>query len=108
MKGIELPVNVLVIIAVAVLVMLGLVAIYFANPGDVLAKSAATNEACGELQQKGCREGNLNNIPFGYGAYDSLYDYCVDTCKDYVDVDKCCRAIICGGACPGLPKPERK
>ncbi|MEM5804484.1 MAG: hypothetical protein QXU82_01405 [Candidatus Aenigmatarchaeota archaeon] len=109
-KGIELPVNVLVIIAVAVLVMLGLIAIYFANPGNVLAENSARNAACSELQSRGC-DSNTANIPFKYLNYTNLYNYCQSKCKDYAtdarNQDLCCKTVVCAGACPNLPAPQR-
>ena len=111
MKGIELPVNVLVIIAVAVLVMLGLIAIYFANPSSVLAESSAKNKACSELQQRGCDASTIN-VPFNYLNYTNLNNYCISKCGDYKtdskNADLCCKTVVCAGACPNLPAPQRK
>jgi len=69
MKGIELPVNVLVIIAVAVLVMLALVAMYMAGmlgwgPGAV---QSAKTAACGQLMNVNCNE-NPENFNVNYDA----------------------------------------
>ena len=111
MKGIELPVNVLVIIAVAVLVMLGLVAIYFANPGNVLAENSARISACSDLQQRGC-DISTSSIPFGYMDYDTLADYCDAKCTGFKDdaynQELCCKVVVCSGSCPDLPYPESK
>lgn len=111
MKGIELPVNVLVIIAVAVLVMLGLVAIYFANPSNVLAEASARNIACSELQQRGC-DISTSTIPFDYLDYNTLAEYCEDKCTAYKDdaanQELCCKVVVCSGSCTGLPQPELK
>jgi hypothetical protein len=108
MKGIELPVNVLVIIAVAVLVMLGLIAIYFANPSSVLVENSAKNKACSELQSRGC-DSNTAGIPFSYLNYTNLKNYCDTKCTDYKDAynkDLCCKVRVCVGSCPNLPAPQ--
>ena len=108
MKGMELPVNVLVIIAVAVLVMLGLIAIYLSNPGDVLAENSAKQKACSELQSRGC-DTSLTGIPFNYKTFTNLKTYCDTKCVDYKDAynkDLCCKVRVCSGSCPNLPSPQ--
>lgn len=69
MKGIELPVNVLVIIAVAVLVMLALVAMYMAGTQGAgpMAALAAKNTACGQLLNQQC-DVNPNTLSVNYDA----------------------------------------
>jgi len=56
MKGVELPINVLVIIAIAVLVMLGLVALYLAAQSSIVPTVSISTQqaACQELLNKGC------------------------------------------------------
>jgi len=55
MKGVELPINILVIVAVAVVVLLGIVALYFVGwspfPATVGLESAK-NEGCRQLVQE--------------------------------------------------------
>lgn len=49
MKGIELPINILVVVAIAVIVLLGLVALFFVGFGPFgqqIAINAAKNKAC--------------------------------------------------------------
>ena len=49
MKGVELPINILVVVAIAVIVLLGLVALYFIgfNPFSVTSALEATkNQGC--------------------------------------------------------------
>ena len=57
-KGLELPINILVIVAVAVIVLLGVVALFltgFSPLGQQLQnQNAAKNQACAELLGKGC------------------------------------------------------
>lgn len=52
MKGIELPVNILVIIAIAVIVLLGLIGLYMAGmlgPGISIQQRQAWNTGCGAI-----------------------------------------------------------
>jgi len=57
-KGVELPINILVIVAIAVIVLLGLVALYFTGFGPFSATAgieAVKNQACTELNPRaGC------------------------------------------------------
>jgi hypothetical protein len=125
MKGIELPINILVIIAMAVMVLLGLVAIYmggFGPGGSEMQKNAAKNQACQELISKGyCgnysstkyvnvtgfdadRDGSMDPGPGITGdkeTNDNLYMLCKNfygcggSNKEFVD---CCHKKVCG--CP--------
>jgi len=55
MKGLELPINVLVLIAVAVIVLLGIVALYFTGflgPSGQVTLSTVTSTACGSWQRQ--------------------------------------------------------
>ena len=58
MKGVELPINILVIVAIAVIVLLGLVALYFTGFGpfsQVAGQEAIKNQACAALNpREGC------------------------------------------------------
>jgi len=57
MKGLSLPINVLVIVVIAVIVLLGIVALYFGgfNPfSAAIGVEGVKNEKCGELVRKGC------------------------------------------------------
>jgi hypothetical protein len=58
-KGIELPINILVIIAVAVIVLLGVIALYFSGfmgPAGVVTQEAAKTSGCKLIMSKvgGC------------------------------------------------------
>ena len=56
MKGIELPINILVIVAIAVIVLLGMVALYFAGwtPfSSSLSYQSVKNTACEQLVREG-------------------------------------------------------
>jgi hypothetical protein len=59
-KGIELPINILVIIAVAVIVLLGLIALYFSGfmgPAGIVTQDAAKSSGCKLIMSKvgGCQ-----------------------------------------------------
>jgi len=66
MKGVELPINILVIVAIAVIVLLGLVAVYFVgfNPfSSVAGIEGIKNDACRVLVQgKNCAELTSNIV----------------------------------------------
>jgi hypothetical protein len=68
MKGIELPINILVIIAVAVIVLLGVIALYFSGfmgPAKVLDQNSAKQKYCAVVMRSptGCQGGiALNSI----------------------------------------------
>ncbi|MFH0929454.1 MAG: hypothetical protein V1818_03805 [Candidatus Aenigmatarchaeota archaeon] len=62
MKGIELPINILVIVAVAVIVLLGLVALYFSGfmgPAGVMNAQATKQKYCASIMNNpmGCQGG---------------------------------------------------
>jgi len=65
MKGIELPINVLIIVAVALVVLLAIIAIYFSgfNPFSASINLAGVkNEACREyVQERNCK-GSTNDV----------------------------------------------
>lgn len=57
MKGLSLPINVLVIVVIAIIVLLGVVAIYFGgfSPfSSAISVEGAKNGACSELVRKNC------------------------------------------------------
>ena len=68
MKGIELPINILVVVAVAVIVLLGLVALYFSGfvgPAGVMNQESAKQKYCAIIMRSpdGCTGGtDLNSI----------------------------------------------
>ncbi len=70
MKGIELPINVLVIVAVAVIVLLGIVALFmlgFSPFGTISGQESYKNAACTELTRGGCTD-NPNEIQVNFDA----------------------------------------
>jgi len=59
MKGIELPINILVVVAVAVIVLLGIVALYFAGfiePAGTMTAQTTKTKYCSQVSQNpnGC------------------------------------------------------
>ena len=63
MKGIELPINVLVIVAIAVIVLLGLVVLYFIGFNPFSGSISLTS-----LKNQGCSNFSLNFNCGGRGA----------------------------------------
>ncbi len=82
MKGIELPINVLVIVAVAVLVLLGLVALYMmvVGPGSVtIQKQNAWNQMCTIVTQQYCTDTTLSaSQKFGVESQWTFGELCND------------------------------
>lgn len=69
MKGLELPVNVLVVVAIAVIVLLGVIALYFGGwtPFSTgIGVESAKNGACAELVRRGCSLGTNTIILSSY------------------------------------------
>jgi len=59
MKGVELPINILVVVAIAVIVLLALVALYFIgfSPFSTsISIEGVKNAACSELVRRGCAD----------------------------------------------------
>jgi hypothetical protein len=62
MKGVELPINVLVIVAIAIIVLLGLVALYFLGFGPFstgVSLQAAKSQGCQALVNQGCGDTDI-------------------------------------------------
>jgi len=64
-KGIELPINILVVVAVAVIVLLGVIALYFGGfmgPAQTMTASTAKSTYCAYITRhpEGCRVGSIN------------------------------------------------
>ena len=108
MKGVELPINILVIVAIAVIVLLGLVALYFVGFGpfsSVAGQDAIRNQGCTEFnRQENCVVDpstiavNFDVKSDGVTTNDNLMDFC----EEYYgcnDEDALCVRRLC--ACPG-------
>ena len=108
MKGVELPINILVIVAIAVIVLLGLVALYFIgfNPFSTTTALDSTknsgcrvwmnaNPACGSWPTDGSGGFAAINVTWqGVSKYFS--EFMVD---DYKCADAACARRAC--SCPG-------
>jgi amino acid transporter len=103
-KGVELPINILVVVAIAVIVLLGLVALYFIgfNPFSVTtALESAKNNGCRDYlhQSPVCDDSAL--VATTYTDSPTLYDF-TDTyygCNSTGTHDEACVRRVCG--CPG-------
>ena len=77
-KAIALPINILVIVAVATVVMLGLVGVYGVgyNPfSSAMGAESAKNNACRQLVFGGCKA-NTSDIKVNYSSATNLFDLC--------------------------------
>ena len=106
MKGVELPINILVVVAIAVIVLLGLVALYFIgfNPFSVTtAVESAKNNACRDYlhQNPVCDDAYTVTFEYPAGTATTLGDFTNDYygCSNVAGVDESCARRVCG--CPG-------
>jgi len=104
-KGVELPINILVIVAIAVIVLLGLVALYFIgfNPFSVTtAIEAAKNNNCRTYLHQNPVCNSAATVTFDYptgnttdlASFTDDYYGCTNTATD-----ESCARRVCG--CPG-------
>lgn len=116
MKGVELPINVLVIVAIAVIVLLGLIALYFLGFGpfsELAGRESIKNNACVQYNQGGCTKSTkLQSVNYDVDkdgtitpAEDNLYTLattyygCTDDTTTTADEAETCAKRLC--ACPG-------
>lgn len=99
MKGLELPINVIVVVALAVLVLVVISAFFLSNffgGAGTIDEAAAFTTGCGSLRALGCRPADVNNVCItGYSenAEDKGLGYlCIKRGAD--DTAKC--AKLCG------------
>lgn len=101
-KGISLPINMIVILAVAIIVMLvavSLIFLVFPGTQPMIKDSQAWSRGCMMWQQRGCRGGDMNNIiiegydPDGNNQPNSL----ADACRRYLNYtnEEDCRRACC-------------
>lgn len=119
MKGIELPINVLVIVAVAVIVLLGIVALFmigFSPFSTISGQESYKNQACTQLTRGGCTA-DLTSISIPFDANkdgeiasdtDNLYAMCqnyygCNVVDDLGEDDTAANNLCCKKqcACPG-------
>ena len=100
MKGVELPINILVVVAIAVIVLLGLVALYFVgfNPFSVTTALEATkNTGCRAYMNQAVVCSNWTTVPLTYqGNNTYLNDFMITY---YGCADEACTRRAC--SCPG-------
>jgi hypothetical protein len=106
MKGIELPINILVIVAVAIIVLLGVVALFYSSwfTGTApVSLEAAKSQACNSMSRAGCSV-LASSITITYGTATDLQGLC----RDYYNVadlspgnpdDVGCKNRVCGMNC---------
>ena len=88
MRGISLPVNVIVIIAIGVIVLLAGIAFFmggFMPAAGSISDTEAWSRGCGMWKLKGCRKADFDTItipgydPFGTGSWANLSVACSRT-----------------------------
>ncbi len=111
MKGIELPINILVIVAVAIIVLLGVVALFysswFTGTGPVTSQTAVS-KACAIATRIGCTadpttvymtdDGTAAGTPI-YKTYVSLDGFCVGEYQLAAGSGTTCLKMACGLQC---------
>jgi hypothetical protein len=109
-KGIELPINILVIVAIAVIVLLGMVALYFTgwSPfGGTVGIESIKNSACIDYARNNDCTPDPATIPVNYDVDgDGTIDVANDNLQEFAeafygcsDGDVNCVRQLC--ACPG-------
>ena len=107
-KGIELPINTLVVVAIAVIILLAVAAFFMGvwtpSAGGMQAL-AAKNDACGKLMNIGCADASISDmekIPFNYDydgsgttTDDNLFGYCQTQLRSSTDIKVDCKKM-CG------------
>jgi hypothetical protein len=108
MKAVSLPINILVIIAIAVIVLLGLIAMYFTGFGPfttAVSLEGVKNEACRELVQQYRCDRDLDDILTDNfdvaGDGDSANDNLESLCSIHFNLDAAGCKQMCG--CPSVP-----
>lgn len=106
MKGIELPINTLVVVAVAVIILLGVVALFmggFSGASTSLQKRQTFLNECQSYTQLGCKDNPSSTIQNKY--YDWVENAPTKTAgNNKAELDKIKQACGCfGGTGPSLP-----
>jgi hypothetical protein len=106
MKGVELPVNVLIIVVLALIVLLAIIALFFGvwNPTQITAE-AAKNSACYTLLSTGCEDPEriaTDNFDANNDGVVNEYDTLQELCENYYGIDPSspdrindCKKIVC-------------
>ena len=115
MKGIELPINILVIVAVAIIVLLGVVALFysswFTGTGPVTSQSAVS-KACSIATRMGCAadpatvymtDDGTASGKIVYKTYTTLDDFCIGEYQaapsTSTTTNQNCLKLACGLQC---------
>ncbi len=96
MKGIELPINILVVIAVAVIVLLGVIALYFGGfikPAELINQEAAKSKYCALVMRDPIGCATVSTAGIGVTDFDTNGDGVIDAadtlqalCETYYNV----------------------
>ena len=102
MKGIELPINILVVVAVAVIVLLGVIALYFSGfirPAGVMNQESAKSSYCAIIMRSpgGCA-GTILLSSVGITDFDADRDTFMGAADTGSGWDDTWATIPCGGA----------
>ena len=97
MKGVELPINILVIVAVAVIVLLGLIALYFSGflgPAGTITAQTAKGKYCAMVTQNpnGCEylaSGGVDLSLIQVTEFDANQDGTINAGNTFVWADAC-------------------
>lgn len=105
-KGIELPINILVVIAIAVIVLLAMVALFMGGfkPAGAVSAEAAWSDSCRQVIYKcsSIDQDALENIKLTYDVKqdgsdtnDNLWSLCTEELYKGTDAVSCRRACGC-------------
>jgi hypothetical protein len=101
-KGIELPINILVVVAVAVIVLLGVVALFFSGwfSGTApMSIEAAKSQACNIASRQGCAVADPTAIAVSYGDASTLQEICEIYYQITAGDTVMCLNSVCGMNC---------
>ena len=108
-KGVSLPINMIVILSIAVLVLVVVAAYFigvFSKSGNSIGDQDAWNRGCGRAQARGCQTNDFNEAvsggltvpgfdPDGTGGDNSLFDACKAVYGNS-ETSLTCRVKCCG------------
>lgn len=101
MKGIELPINILVIVAVAIIVLLGVIALFYSSwfgSTQPVGLEAAKSQCCNVVSRMNNCSVNPAGIPCVYGAAQNLSALCTLYYNLSSSDNRGCLRYVCGMA----------
>ena len=110
-KGVSLPINMIIILAIAVIVLLSVVAFYtggLTSSTTSISDADAWNRGCGIWKLRGCNETDDFQIS-GYDFDgDGTADKLSDACRNYLGYTSMsdCHRVCCETEIPRIPRPE--